>query len=152
MFGTVSGAVAGLVAITPSCGFVNFTGALITGGVIGIISYFAVSYLKPKLGYDDSLDAFGVHAVGGFWGIIVVGLMATVSVNAAGANGLFNGNSALLFSQLKCALFAVVYCALVTWIVCWVTNKIIPMRVSPEGEIIGLDLSQHHERAYTILD
>ena len=152
IFGSVTGAVAGLVAITPSCGFVNFTGALITGGVIGVLSYFAISYFKPKFGYDDSLDAFGVHAVGGFWGIIAVGLLATVSVNSAGGNGLFNGNSALLFSQLKCAAFAIVYCAGMTGIVCWVTNKIIPMRVSQENEIIGLDLSQHHERAYTILD
>jgi len=152
MFGTVTGAVAGLVAITPSSGFVNFTGALITGVVIGILSFFAVSYLKPKFGYDDTLDAFGVHAVGGFWGLIAVGLMATVSVNPAGGNGLFNGNSALLFSQLKCALFAVGYCAVMTSIVCWLTNKIIPMRVSQEQEIMGLDLSQHHERAYTILD
>jgi Amt family ammonium transporter len=152
IFGSVTGAVAGLVAITPSCGFVNFTGALITGGVIGILSYFAISYFKPKFGYDDSLDAFGVHAVGGFWGIAAVGLLATVSVNSAGGNGLFNGNSALLFSQLKCASFAIVYCAGMTGIVCWVTNKIIPMRVSQENEIMGLDLSQHHERAYTILD
>ncbi len=152
MFGTISGAVAGLVAITPACGFVDFTGALIIGAVVGVLSYFAVGALKPKVGYDDSLDAFGVHAVGGFWGICAVGLLATVSVNAAGGNGLFHGNSALLFSQLKCALFAAVFCAVMTWIVCFVTNLIIPMRVSSENEILGLDLSQHHERAYTILD
>ena len=106
IFGSVTGAVAGLVAITPSCGFVNFTGALIIGVVIGLLSYFAISYFKPKFGYDDYLDAFGVNAFGGFWGIIGVGLLATVSVNAAGGNGLFNGNSALLFSQLKCASFS----------------------------------------------
>ncbi|MBF0512327.1 MAG: ammonium transporter [Candidatus Omnitrophica bacterium] len=152
MFGTVSGAVAGLVAITPSCGFVDFTGALMIGLVVGILSYFAVGLIKPMFGYDDTLDAFGVHAVGGFWGIIAVGLMATIAVNPAGANGWFNRNIALFFSQLKCALWAVLYCAFMTWIVCWLTNKIIPMRVSVEHETMGLDLSQHHERAYTILD
>jgi Amt family ammonium transporter len=152
MFGVVSGAVAGLVAITPSCGFVDFTGAMITGMVVGAISYFAVSYLKPKLGYDDTLDAFGVHAVGGFWGIIAVGLLSTVSVNPDGRNGLLNGNSALFFSQLKCGLFAVLYCTLMTSAICWLTNKIIPMRVTRDDEMIGLDLSQHHERAYTILE
>ena len=152
MFGTVSGAVAGLVAITPSCGFVDFTGALIIGLAIGVISYFAVSLLKPKYGYDDSLDAFGVHGVGGFFGIVAIGVLATKAVNPAGADGLINGNTALVFSQLKCALFAVAYCALMTWIVCWITNKIIPMRVIQDHEILGLDLSQHHERAYTILD
>ncbi len=152
MFGTVSGAVAGLVAITPSCGFVDFQGALIIGLAVGVISYFAVGALKPKFGYDDSLDAFGVHAVGGFFGVCAIGLLATKVVNPQGADGLFNGNSALLFTQIKCALFAVGYCAAMTWLVCFVTNKIIPMRVTAEEEILGLDLSQHHERAYTILD
>jgi ammonium transporter, Amt family len=152
MFGTISGAVAGLVAITPSCGFVDFTGALIIGGVVGVLSFFAVSALKPKFGYDDTLDAFGVHGVGGFWGTIAIGLLATTSVNAAGGNGWFNGNSALFWSQLKCAAFAVVYCGVVTWVVCFVTNMIIPMRLAQEDETLGLDLSQHHERAYTILD
>ncbi len=152
MFGTVSGAVAGLVAITPSCGFVDFTGAMIIGAVVGVLSYFAVGALKPKLGYDDSLDAFGVHGVGGFWGIIAIGLLATKSVNPAGADGLFNGNAGQLWIQLKCALIAIAYCASATWVICWVTNKIIKMRVSQEDEVMGLDLTQHHERAYTILD
>ncbi len=152
MFGTVSGAVAGLVAITPSCGFVDFSGALVIGALAGVGSYFAVGALKPKLGYDDSLDAFGVHAVCGFIGIIGIGLLATKTVNSAGGDGLLLGNPALLFSQFKCAVFAAAYCAAMTWLVCLVTNKIIPMRVTQEDEVMGLDLTQHHERAYTILD
>lgn len=118
--------------------FGTVSGALIIGAVIGVLSYYAVSFIKPKFGYDDTLDAFGVHAVGGFWGTVAIGLL--------------NGNAPLLFTQLKCALFAAAYCALVTWVICWVTNKIVPMRVTQEDEIMGLDLTQHHERAYTILD
>jgi len=152
MFGAVSGAVAGLVAITPSCGFVDFTGALTIGLVSGMLSYFAVGMLKTRFKYDDTLDAFGVHAVGGFWGIVGVGLLGTVAVNAAGANGLFYGGTAQLLVQFKCALFAAAYCAAATWTICTVTNKLTPMRVKQEDEVMGLDLTQHHERAYTILD
>jgi Amt family ammonium transporter len=152
MFGTVSGAVAGLVAITPSCGFLDFTGSLILGLIAGVVSYFAVGALKPKLGYDDSLDAFGVHAVCGFVGVVAIGFLATQAVNPAGANGALLGNPGLVWIQLKCALFAVAYCAVMTWGICWLTNKIIPMRVTSEEESMGLDLTQHHERAYTILD
>ncbi|MBF0491041.1 MAG: ammonium transporter, partial [Candidatus Omnitrophica bacterium] len=152
MFGTVSGAVAGLVAITPACGFVDFTGALIIGGVVGVLSYFAVGALKPRFGYDDSLDAFGVHGVGGFWGILAIGLLATKTVNPAGANGLIHGGQTQLLIQCKCALVTMVYCSISTWIVCLITNTIIPMRLNQEQETMGLDLTQHHERAYTILD
>lgn len=152
MFGTVSGAVAGLVAITPSCGFVDFGGALLIGLVAGVISYFAVGLLKPRFKYDDSLDAFGVHGVCGFWGILAIGLVGTKAVNAAGADGIFFGGNTQLWIQLKCALATIVYCAVATWVICWVTNRIIPMRLKAEDEVMGLDLTQHHERAYTILD
>lgn len=152
MFGTVSGAVAGLVAITPSCGFVDFTGALIIGLVAGVLSYFAVGALKPKFKYDDSLDAFGVHGVCGFWGLIAIGFLGTKTVNAAGADGILFGGYSQVWIQLKCAAATFVYCAVATWIICWVTNKIIPMRLKAEDEVMGLDLTQHHERAYTILD
>lgn len=152
LFGALTGAVSGLVAITPAAGFVNFTGALVIGAVVSILSYLAVGVIKQKISYDDSLDAFGVHAVGGFWGILATGLMATKLVNPAGSNGLLLGNPAQLLIQLKCALITIVYCASVTWIICNVVDRIIRIRVSSEDEIMGLDLSQHHERAYTILD
>ncbi len=152
MFGTITGAVAGLVAITPACGFVDFTGSLIIGCVVSLISFFAVGVIKQRFRYDDSLDAFGVHAVGGFWGILATGLLATKVVNPSGNDGLFLGNPNQFMIQLQCALITIVYCATMTWIICWVTNKIIPMRVTTEDEIMGLDLTQHHERAYTILD
>ncbi|MBF0570305.1 MAG: ammonium transporter [Candidatus Omnitrophica bacterium] len=152
IFGSVTGAIAGLVAITPAAGFVDFTGALIIGCVVSVLSFFAVGILKQKFKYDDSLDAFGVHAVGGFWGMFATGILATKAVNAAGSNGLLLGNGVQLLIQIKCALITIAYCAGVTWIICNVVNRIIPMRVTAGEEIIGLDLSQHHERAYTILD
>ncbi len=152
LFGSLTGAVAGLVAITPAAGFVDFTGALIIGLVVSVLSFFAVGALKQKLAYDDSLDAFGVHGVGGFWGMLATGLLATKLVNPSAANGLILGNPAQFFIELKCAVITVIYCAVMTWLVCMVVNRIIRMRVSPEQEILGLDLSQHHERAYTILD
>ncbi len=152
MYGSISGAVAGLVAITPSCGFVDFQGALIVGAGASLLSFFAISSFKQKFKFDDTLDAFGVHGVSGFWGVLAIGLIGTKAVNPAGADGMFLGNPQQFFIQLKCAVVAVLYCGVMTWIICFVTDKIIRMRVSAEDEIMGLDLTQHHERAYTILD
>lgn len=153
IFGTISGVVAGLVAITPACGFVDPLGALVIGLVVGVLSYFAVGVVKQKFGYDDSLDAFGVHGVGGFWGMIATGILATKAVNPNGANGLWGGGD---FSQLEIqligAVFTVVYCAIATALVCLIVDKLVGLRVSLEHEILGLDLTQHHERAYTILE
>ena len=152
MFGTISGVIAGLVAITPGCGFVDPLAAVIIGLVVGGISFFAVSVIKQKFGYDDSLDAFGVHGIGGFWGMIATGIFATTAVNPAGANGLLLGNATQLKIQVLAACVTVVYCATITALICFVVDRIIGMRVKPEDEIMGLDLTQHHERAYTILD
>lgn len=152
IFGTVSGVIAGLVAITPACGFVTPLAAILIGLVIGLVSFTAVGAVKQKFGYDDSLDAFGVHGVGGFWGMIATGLFATVAVNPAGANGLFLGHAAQLKIQVLAACVTVVYCATVTAVICFLVDRIIGMRVTPEDETMGLDLTQHHERAYTILD
>ena len=152
MFGTISGVIAGLVAITPACGFVEPLAAIFIGFVAGGISFIAVSVIKQKFGYDDSLDAFGVHGIGGFWGMIATGIFATTLVNPSGANGLLLGNTAQFKVQILAASVTVVYCAAVTAVICFVVDKIIGMRVRPEDEIMGLDLTQHHERAYTILD
>lgn len=152
VFGTISGVIAGLVAITPACGYVEPLPAIFIGLVAGIISFIAVSFVKQKFGYDDSLDAFGVHGVGGFWGMLATGLFATTAVNPTGANGLLLGNIAQFKIQVLAACVTVVYCACVTTIICFIVDKVIGMRVLPEEEIMGLDLTQHHERAYTILD
>jgi len=152
MLGTVSGAVAGLVAITPAAGFVDPAGAIIIGLCVSVVCYMMVAFMKPKLGYDDSLDAFGVHAIGGIWGALATGLLAQKAVNSGGADGLFYGNPAQFFIQIKAVLITIVYCAVVTWVICFVVEKLMGLRVSQEDEVMGLDVTQHHERAYTILD
>ncbi len=152
MIGTVSGAVAGLVAITPAAGFVDAGGAIVIGLVVSIICYMMVAFVKTKLGYDDTLDAFGVHCIGGIWGALATGLFAQKAVNSAGADGLFYGNPAQFIIQIKAVLFTLVYSAVVTWVICFVVDKVMGLRAASEDEVMGLDLSQHHERAYTILD
>jgi len=111
-----------------------------------------VSVIKPKLGYDDSLDAFGVHGVGGIWGAIATGLFASKAVNAAGNDGLLLGNFALMKTQLIAVLVTIVYSFVVTFVIAKLVDKWIGLRVSEEEENIGLDLTQHHERAYTVLE
>ncbi|MBF0512199.1 MAG: ammonium transporter, partial [Candidatus Omnitrophica bacterium] len=150
--GAASGAVAGLVAITPASGFVNVAGALCIGLVVSVICFSMVAFVKPKLGYDDTLDAFGVHYIGGLWGALATGLFAIKAINSAGASGLFEGNPVQLVVQLKACLLTSVFSFVGTWIICLIIDKTMGMRVVPEEEVIGLDLSQHHERAYTILD
>ena len=152
MLGVASGAVAGLVAITPASGFVDVGGAIIIGLVVSVICFFAVSVVKPMLGYDDSLDAFGIHCVGGTWGALATGLFATKAINSAGADGLFYGNPAQLFIQLKAVLVTLVYSFVVTFIIYKIVDVICGARVSQEEEVMGLDLTQHHERAYTMLE
>ncbi len=152
MFGVATGAVAGLVAITPAAGFVDVTGALIIGLTVSVVCFFAVGFLKPKLGYDDSLDAFGVHGIGGMWGALMTGLFATTTVNSAGANGLFYGNPKQFMIQVMAVGITVVYSALATAIIFKLVDVVIGMRASAEDEVMGLDLTQHHERAYTIFE
>ena len=152
MFGAVTGAVAGLVAITPAAGFVDGMGAIVIGLTVSPLCYFFVSTIKPKLGYDDSLDAFGVHGIGGTWGALMTGVFASKAVNAAGADGLLLGNPGLVLIQLKAVLITVAYSAVVTTAILFVVKLLMGLRVSQEQEVQGLDLTQHHERAYTILD
>ncbi|TBR19628.1 ammonium transporter, partial [bacterium] len=152
MLGTASGAVAGLVAITPAAGFVSIIPAIIIGIVVSIVCFFAVSVIKPKLGYDDSLDAFGVHCVGGIWGALATGLFASKMVNPAGADGLFFGNPKQFLIQAIAVLGTIVYTFIVTVIIYKVVDLFIGVRVSEKDELVGLDLTQHRERAYTILE
>ena len=152
MLGTITGAVAGLVAITPAAGFVTPLGALGIGVTVALICFGSVMYLKPKLGYDDSLDAFGVHGVGGLWGALATGLWATKAVNPAGADGLFYGGPGLFLIQLKATLVTGLYSFLVSWGLLKLTDLLVGLRVTDTDERIGLDLTQHRESAYTLID
>jgi Amt family ammonium transporter len=146
MLGVATGAVAGLVAITPGAGFVGPMSALIIGAVAGVICYYAV-VLKARLGYDDSLDVVGVHGVGGTWGALATGLFASAAVG--GTDGLFFGNPALMIPQIVSVIGTMVYVGVVTWIILKILDVTMGLRVSDEDEQMGLDLSQHNEAAYT---
>ncbi|TAN58952.1 ammonium transporter [bacterium] len=152
IFGTVSGAVAGLVAITPASGFVSVVPAIIIGALASVFCFSAVALIKPKLGYDDSLDAFGVHCVGGIWGALATGLFASKAVNPAGNDGLFFGNPGLFVIQAKAVLITLAYSFIATLAIYKVVDIVLGVRVNEKEELVGLDLSQHHERAYTILE
>ena len=152
MLGVASGAVAGLVAITPASGFVDVIGSIVIGLFVSVFCFIAVGIIKPKLGYDDSLDAFGVHCIGGIWGALATGLFATKAINSAGGDGLFFGNPKQLFVQFAAVGVTLVYSFVVTLIICKVVDMIFGLRVSQEDEVMGLDLTQHHERAYTMLE
>jgi len=146
--GAVSGSIAGLVAITPACGFVNTYAAIIIGCIGGISCLWAITHLKGKFGYDDTLDAFGIHGVGGTWGGIATGIFASASVNPAGANGLLYGEPMLLVKQLIAIFVTFVFVAFVSYIIIKIVQYIMPIRVDEEVEIKGLDISIHGERAY----
>ncbi|MCU0573717.1 MAG: ammonium transporter [Syntrophobacteraceae bacterium] len=147
--GIASGAVAGLVAITPACGFVGPMSSIIIGLAGGAVCYLAVS-LKPKFGYDDSLDVVGVHAVGGTLGALMTGLFASTLVNPAGGDGLFFGNAAQLGTQALSVVAAWVYSFVVTWVILKILDATMGLRVSEEEESEGLDLSQHGESGYVL--
>jgi Amt family ammonium transporter len=152
VLGILTGAVAGLVAITPACGFVNLFGSFGVGIGAGVICYASVAFLKPKFHYDDSLDAFGVHGVGGLWGALATGLWATRMVNPAGADGWFYGNPGLFVTQLKACGITMVYAFAVTWVLLKLVDKVMGLKASEHEERVGMDLTQHREAAYTILD
>jgi len=148
--GAASGAIAGAVAITPACGFVTPLGALVIGLVGGVVSAFGVSR-KYKFNYDDSLDVVGVHGLGGFVGMIAIGLIATKSVNSLGADGLFiSGSPTLLQKQLIAAISVAAFSFAATYIIATILQKTIGFRVRREVELEGLDTSIHAESAYDI--
>jgi Amt family ammonium transporter len=149
VLGSVSGAVAGLVAITPGSGYVAPLPAIIIGGAAGIICYGAVR-LKPRLGYDDALDVVGVHGVGGIWGALTTGLFASVAINPGAANGLFYGNPEQFLIQLLAVLVTIAFAFTGSLVLLKVTDLMVGLRVDEEDEVMGLDLSQHEERAYAL--
>jgi Amt family ammonium transporter len=150
VLGLASGVVAGLVSITPAAGFVNLGGALVIGVVAGSFGYYSVSVLKHKLGYDDSLDAFGVHGMCGLWGALATGLLADPAVNANAA-GLFYGNPKQLWIQVVSIIGTAAYTAVATLVVIGITRAVTGgLRVDAESEVAGLDNAIHGERAFEI--
>ena len=148
ILGAVSGCIAGLVAITPAAGFVKPMPAILIGAIAGVLCYFAVAYLKSKLGYDDSLDAFGIHGLGGTWGSLATGLWATTEVNPAGANGLFYGESHLILAQIISTIVAYFLAIVGTIVLYKLVNSFTRFRADKGEEVTGLDVTEHGERAY----
>jgi Amt family ammonium transporter len=152
VFGTITGSIAGLATITPASGFVTVFAAAIIGLAASLVCYIFVAIIKPKLGYDDSLDAFGVHGVGGILGTLAVGIFASKSVNPAGADGLLYGNPKQFLVQLIAVVVIMAYSFAASYIIYKLVNLFVKVRVTERDEIIGLDLTQHHENAYTVIE
>ena len=147
VLGAASGAVAGLVAITPASGFVGPLASVVIGAVAGALCYTACN-LKTRFGYDDSLDVVGVHGVGGTWGALATGLFASKAINEAGGDGLFYGNPGQLWTQVIAVLATYALAGVVTLVILKVVDAVVGLRVTEEDEVAGLDLSQHSETAY----
>ncbi|WP_410795609.1 ammonium transporter [Parabacteroides sp. FAFU027] len=146
--GVCTGAVAGLVAITPAAGFVDVVGAMIIGFLVAAICFFMVAVVKAKLGYDDSLDAFGVHGIGGIFGAIITGVLANPAIQSAYSGAAF-GNGHQLVVQLIATGSTILYTAVCTFILFKVTDAIVGVRATESEELQGLDITQHNELAYT---
>jgi Amt family ammonium transporter len=146
--GAASGAVAGLVAITPASGFVGPLSAIIIGALAGIICYGGI-LIKSRLGYDDSLDVVGIHGLGGTWGALATGLFASTAINPDGAEGLFFGNPGQLWVQFISVIATMIFAFVMTYIILKLIDVLIGLRVTNEEEIQGLDVSLHDEAGYT---
>ncbi|MFC2040715.1 ammonium transporter [Chloroflexota bacterium] len=146
LLGTVTGAVAGLVAITPAAGFVTPLAGIPIGIGVSVISYYSIIFMKNKLGFDDSLDVFAVHGMGGIWGALATGIFARSTIG--GTSGLFEGNGGQVLVQLLSILAVAAFAFVMTWILGKLVDVTIGLRVGQPEEIIGLDISQHGERAY----
>jgi Amt family ammonium transporter len=149
--GISTGAVGGLVAITPASGFVGVGGALIIGVAVSLVCFVMVAYVKPKLGYDDSLDAFGIHGIGGIIGAVLTGILASPFVQQA-YSGAFYGNRHQLTVQIIAILTTIVYSGIGTFIIFKVVDKIVGIRATDKQEAVGLDETLHGETAYTNFD
>ncbi len=146
--GVITGVVAGLVAITPACGFVGVSGAMWIGLGSSLICWVFVTFVKPKLGYDDTLDAFGVHGIGGIWGALATGLFCSATINPLVANA----PAAQFIIQLKATVITMVFSFVASYILLKLVDLVIGLRVSEHEERVGLDLTQHKESGYTVLD
>lgn len=152
LLGGITGSIAGLVAITPAAGFVSPLSSILIGILVSLVCYYFITVLKNRLGYDDTLDAFGVHGVGGIVGALATGLFAEKIINAAGNDGLFSGNPSLFTTQALGVAAVIIYNVIVTYILLKIIDVIIGLRVKEHEELIGLDLAQHEESAYTLVD
>jgi Amt family ammonium transporter len=150
--GIGTGIVVGLVNITPAAGFVSPMASLAIGAIGGAISFFAVTVIKARFKYDDALDAFGCHGIGGIWGGIATGIFASKAINPAGADGLLHGNPKLVLIQLAAIVVTAAYSALMTFVILKLIDKVIKIRVSVEEEREGLDIALHGEEAYNGLN
>jgi Amt family ammonium transporter len=150
LLGALSGAIAGLAAITPAAGYVNVTAAIIIGFVASIISYYAVSHLKPRLGYDDALDVFGIHGVCGIVGSLAVGIFATPLINSLITGGLVAGNVAQIGIQALAIGAVALYTLVVTFLIGKLIDRFIGLRVEDSHEVQGLDLNLHEESGYRL--
>nr|WP_319374400.1 ammonium transporter [uncultured Methanobacterium sp.] len=149
ILGAISGAIAGLVAITPAAGFVTLQAAVIIGLVTSVVSYLAISYLKPKLGYDDALDVFGIHGMSGLWGALATGLFAAPFINSLGT-GVFYGNPGQIVTQIVAIAIVAAYSFVATLIIGKIIDIVMGLRVEEKEEIEGLDITQHEETGYRI--
>lgn len=147
--GAASGAVAGLVAITPACGFVGPLSSIVIGAFAGLICYGGV-ILKSKLGYDDSLDVVGIHGLGGTWGALATGLFASTAINPNGADGLFFGNPGLLMTQFVSVIVTMAFAFIMTLIILKVVDLLIGIRITADEEEKGMDLTLHNEAGYSL--
>jgi Amt family ammonium transporter len=148
ILGTVTGAVVGLVAITPAAGFVPPLAGIPIGIIAAVISYYGMVLLKIKLGFDDSLDVFACHGLGGMWGALATGIFATLAANAAGADGAIVGGGLQVLKQLVGVLSVGAFAFGMTWVLGKLVDMTVGLRVGQTEETVGLDLSQHGERAY----
>jgi Amt family ammonium transporter len=148
VLGIVTGAVVGLVAITPAAGFVTPMAAILIGGLAAPISFYAIR-LRQKWGLDESLDVWACHGMGGTWGALATGLFATRLVNPAGADGLFYGNPGQFVIQMIAAVAAIAFAFGVTFVITKLLSRFMGLRVTENEEEVGLDISEHGERAYT---
>jgi Amt family ammonium transporter len=153
LFGTITGSVAGLATITPAAGFVTPVSAVAIGLIAGLLCFVFVSEFKPRLNLDDSLDAFGVHGIGGIIGTLAAGIFASTAVNpAAGQNGLIYGNFRLFWIQFIAVSVVAAYSFIGTFVILKLIDWVMKVRVCVRDEDMGLDLTQHHETAYTVLE
>jgi len=151
VIGVCTGAVAGLVAITPAAGFVGVLGAVVIGVVVAIICFFMVSVIKHKYGYDDTLDAFGVHGIGGIIGALLTGFLATPAIQSS-YSGLFYGNPKQLYIQFIATIVTMIFSGIMTFVLFKIVDKLFGIRATQKEEIAGLDISQHNEMAYAESD
>lgn len=149
VMGAITGSIVGLVSITPGAGFVPAEAALLIGSLVSPICFYFLTKVKVRFGYDDTLDAFGCHGISGIWGVIATGLFAQSAINpVAQWNGLFFGDTQLFVAQITALLIAVVYSGTMTAVIMLTLKKIMAIRVAPEAEALGLDISEHSEEGY----